>query len=781
MEPTPGAIIAGAMESSIVDRLKKWRGVLHAHMPTRNISIQIRLEHAQQALFQIGTSELDRVIIIGRSQKCSWRVPQTDTAVSSQHARIYSDDEGKAWIEDLDSSNGVYTKGKQIKKKRLKAGDQFSIGESIILVEPLTAADCSKRAPEIVVRSGEDSGKRIPVTERKLMIGSLPESSLLFLDPLVSRRHAVIYAKEDGTCWIKDLGSRNGTSVNRIPLLPDQEQQLRHRNRISVVHDELSFRAPSEPHVKPWMLVSGAILVIALGAGIISCQTYKLLHLSPEGQIKKARAYAAEEDFNRAIIVLGAFEEPEVDALRALIARWHATRQEWTRIQNLLNRGEWDAAAEALRVLELESEETWTWNEDAPQEKEKAGQTLSILDELVRAQSYALREDVGYEEIARVRAVLSEVLTAEEDGQSYFPGLHKALSDANAKLEDIQASGEALELILEKLDLWPPPLEWVIRELEQFNEDVTSETQDRVQLYLDPIKTLGQALEQLRQFTYRLIWKEEGAMAEPLELSLPKPEACALHDGITIMRSRLESHGSLLHEFAELLQAIATRGQSDADSPSVPQPWLDHDSVAKVLAGDGLQGSAPQASRKAPTCAYDQYLGIEDFFKELESYSGNSLIRLGDKTPFVTILARSQDLIERIKGFMKARRGSPFLIRSLDDRIQELERVEAQSRYVAKEFVAHAENSKGREAVLATAIALCLSPELQEADRRRAWLTQEIQNLRSEVRQLTRQFKSASAVSKERLKVQLLEIALPGDPLLEDVWSDRTTPLQKSL
>ena len=42
--------------------------------------------------------------------------------------------EGDAWwIEDLNSTNGIYLKGRRVKKRRLKDGDLFVIGEHELL------------------------------------------------------------------------------------------------------------------------------------------------------------------------------------------------------------------------------------------------------------------------------------------------------------------------------------------------------------------------------------------------------------------------------------------------------------------------------------------------------------------------------------------------------------------------------------------------------------------------------------------------------------------------
>jgi hypothetical protein len=45
-------------------------------------------------------------------------------------------------------------------------------------------------------------------------------------DPGVSRRHASLFPRADGTVTVRDLGSANGTSVNGVDLPPNGERAL---------------------------------------------------------------------------------------------------------------------------------------------------------------------------------------------------------------------------------------------------------------------------------------------------------------------------------------------------------------------------------------------------------------------------------------------------------------------------------------------------------------------------------------------------------------------------
>ncbi|MFJ3583159.1 FHA domain-containing protein [Streptomyces sp. NPDC090127] len=53
-----------------------------------------------------------------------------------------------------------------------------------------------------------------PLPTRTVRIGRAPENDLVVDDLVVSRRHAELRANPDGTYWIQDLGSHNGTFLN---------------------------------------------------------------------------------------------------------------------------------------------------------------------------------------------------------------------------------------------------------------------------------------------------------------------------------------------------------------------------------------------------------------------------------------------------------------------------------------------------------------------------------------------------------------------------------------
>jgi hypothetical protein len=69
--------------------------------------------------------------------------------------------------------------------------------------------------PTLVVRSGGGrTGEQFPLERTQTTIGRTPDCDIFLDDVTVSRRHAIV-AKGAGAISIEDLGSLNGTFLNR--------------------------------------------------------------------------------------------------------------------------------------------------------------------------------------------------------------------------------------------------------------------------------------------------------------------------------------------------------------------------------------------------------------------------------------------------------------------------------------------------------------------------------------------------------------------------------------
>jgi hypothetical protein len=113
-----------------------------------------------------------------------------------------------------------------------------SVGETTLSLTPdevddeLEAAPGGGlRGPTLVVRAGGGrAGESFHPTGERTVIGRSPECEIFLDDVTVSRRHAEL-AKDGATFMIRDLGSLNGTFVNKrriesATLEDDDEVQI---------------------------------------------------------------------------------------------------------------------------------------------------------------------------------------------------------------------------------------------------------------------------------------------------------------------------------------------------------------------------------------------------------------------------------------------------------------------------------------------------------------------------------------------------------------------------
>ena len=72
----------------------------------------------------------------------------------------------------------------------------------------------------LVVKRGPNAGARFLLDQATTTAGRHPEADIFLDDVTVSRRHAEFRKNDDGKFEVVDVGSLNGTYVNREPATP---------------------------------------------------------------------------------------------------------------------------------------------------------------------------------------------------------------------------------------------------------------------------------------------------------------------------------------------------------------------------------------------------------------------------------------------------------------------------------------------------------------------------------------------------------------------------------
>lgn len=106
--------------------------------------------------------------------------------------------------------------------------------------------------PRIFLKFNEVVLTEIPLDRPRLTIGRKPDNDLVIDNPAVSGHHAWIF-EEQGTYFIEDLGSVNGTFVNDEKV---QKHRLKNTDRVVIgkhllVYQDEGAAAPASPQSEP--------------------------------------------------------------------------------------------------------------------------------------------------------------------------------------------------------------------------------------------------------------------------------------------------------------------------------------------------------------------------------------------------------------------------------------------------------------------------------------------------------------------------------------------------
>jgi hypothetical protein len=113
----------------------------------------------------------------------------------------------------------------------------YRIGETGELI-PVELDAVVARGAALVIRSGGGrEGESFPLEGERMTLGRRPDSDVFLDDVTVSRDHALI-VRRSGAYWLDDLGSLNGTYVNRRRI---ESHRLEDGDELQVGKYKLTF------------------------------------------------------------------------------------------------------------------------------------------------------------------------------------------------------------------------------------------------------------------------------------------------------------------------------------------------------------------------------------------------------------------------------------------------------------------------------------------------------------------------------------------------------------
>lgn len=103
----------------------------------------------------------------------------------------------------------------------------------------------------LVLILGNDKGQLFAIPDGEAIVGRDPEAGIYINDSSVSRKHARITRTEEGVV-VEDLGSSNGTEVNRTRLQSGQKHPLQHEDHVKFGNSVLKFLKAGSAEIMSW-------------------------------------------------------------------------------------------------------------------------------------------------------------------------------------------------------------------------------------------------------------------------------------------------------------------------------------------------------------------------------------------------------------------------------------------------------------------------------------------------------------------------------------------------
>ena len=639
------------------------------------------LDMGGRILYEADASTLaDHPIVIGRDKACDWCTSGIDNTISSRHAELLRR-RGSVWIRDLGSRNGIQCGGERISERRLSYGDTVLLGACKVSFEaPRREKDSGAAAfHRLEQTNGPDGGRTLELKgDADLVIGSDPACEIFVPDTLVSRNHAKLSFKKDGSCWISDLGSRNGTTVNGTPVAKEKERLLRDGDIISTAYVEFRFLDKNAAHVDAHVVAKLLVAAATVALAIVGYSLWNLARRDAGWYQANALAAAARWTPNaRAADFTPAFEclaqadvARQADAYRSSIAdtrskmiSWTNTITAWQTVQGHLAKGKWVWAQQNFSSLS-----SWTWNADsatkAHQEAEAVQELvngfLSCRVELRRTNWESGREIEAFrKDSALLGSALDGVRAIEGAADRAY--LQPLLGEAGELRAEFDATLESLATIPKILSSLAPeggaePASDAARrafaELERMNDEDSRHAAEReseigseacpwrankdypfhapiiatrIGEVLEPLRRLGDAERHFEENIAAIAAGSWNSVRNPLEF--PKRELIDRYPEFLSYRQRLEDRngrlcGVIRQGFQSRLETLGKLGFGKfVDSePSAFAIFRDPFVLASAL--DFVDGSTPfpQLDAEEPVCRYDSFAGIfetGDFIVEL--------------------------------------------------------------------------------------------------------------------------------------------------------------------
>ena len=785
-------------------------------------NVRVRLEFEGRTLYEASFSELPEMLRIGRAADCRCRIPSNDKSASAHHARLEKTDKG-LFISDDASKNGIFCGRDRVGRRKVEPGEVYAIGECRLFAEAdeSVAGRAAFAHHKLEQLSGAEKGHVWNLEKPLVKVGSDFDADIRIPDLMVSRCHASFETKPDGSCWVKDMGSRNGTKVNGIRLTADAVEtgrMLKDGDIVSVAYVDYRFLDKRIVHVRSHFLRNcmAVLLTLALSLGI----WFGYRTMAPDAVKMRliAEQLASEGLFDRAESMLldarearGADEDADRRGeMMRKIRLWKETAETWKEVKRDLASDAPNYAAINSTVSSLVSvnNDNWKWNvASAPAEGRKARAAHDVLATyMVAFDGFSTAEPT----VERIKSLFSDCVRAQREGRlAEEPTLgraladlddliaemrktldeHEALMDAMSGFDAIEKAGDAEK----RLALVYSGYAARAAERKKAARPVSSLVDNAYSVMREPVEQLRRSFEVLEENARAVARLDYGAFRA--ELPLPGAQKCFCHSSLPSRRAELITENANLAEVMRQIKnfqlQFAAAGLELNRIPIDFSMLVDEDRLREVYACDCLRYPMPGYAERKSTSIYDEMLGVHVFYSYLSSLDDDfdtSIIEDRFK-PTIFKVPEILATVEAYRTFIYGE-GNKQLFKTVE-RVRTALTVEQGSRVlewadysgklldVRKSFVRRLyrkfiSDGDRRDGVIAGGMACVLRGTGTEflPNDIESRVFEKFRALRRTVGSRLLSEEQRTPTQRSRLEAEVLATGIPGDNYLKQAWAD---------
>lgn len=751
--------------------------------------LSLRLEFNHKVLYEVADLAASDTITIGRSADCTWVIPKDDNVASGHHAVVLMR-KGRLCLRDTGSRNGIFYKARRIQEKNLVPDDQFAIGNCTLYVEKLKASAAARH--ELVYLNTDNKGQAVRLDNPRMVVGSAPGCDLVIDEQLVSQRHAEFNSKADG-CWLRDLGSKNGTFVNGTKLSATTERLLVDDDVVSISFVDFKFVDGTIEHSKIRIWYSLGIVAATIFIVLALNWLWMGIKSSSDTYLNYARREAAAERFDQAREFLkesrsrrGAdANEIAYNELDQSIAVWEKIFASWGKAKSALNSGNWIESSHILGMITDADPNVWGWNDtSAPEMRKEAFTVKKLLDAYLLAET-SMCDDRNQKNLADLKQSVNIIGEIEKHFSKKPPAyLKKLLADSvtlRKQIRDNLLYLEKLEAILARIEEESENLALVLIDLDELKQHAEPNIRIRIESCMVPLAMLQRCGKRIKRAMVA-VQQLEFEKLDSIRLDLPTLEQCVVNASIATLRKQQERQFDIILSIAAnlrpLIRNLNEAGLSkDASMPECVSIFQNQEVMKKVFSCDAFERKMPSRLRTEPAGEYDRVLGIEGFFEFIYALPAPYDQSVYAEFQFRPEIVKFRNLLSAIQTFrtFADQKHNEWLHFGAFQRLYEStgDVLKFRNELAEKYFTANCESL--RESILSKAIAIFLmGGEIKETEVES--FTRDFKKMRLPLIKLGRDYNAASDEQKIEIRDSILRQGIPGDPVVRRMWGFKKYP-----